>query len=499
MSSTTDESLVVRAPSPRPGKTLENQHRARNSLVINLLLVSTFVVILNETVMSVATPRLMADLGISASSAQWLTSGFLLTMAIIIPISGFLLQRFHTRQLFIAAMSLFLIGTLLAALSPGFELLLIARIIQAGGTAVMVPLLMTTAMTLEPPATRGRRMGSITVVIAVAPAIGPTIAGLILSQFSWRFLFAIMLPLAAVALILGVRRMQNVTEPRPTPVDVLSIVLAALGFGGIVFGLSHIGETGGHIGPGVIAPLAFGAAALAVFIARQVTLQRRDRALLDLRTFTTPSFTLSLVVLAICALVLFGSLILLPLYMQNVLGFTVLQSGLMLLPGGLAMGLSSPVIGRIYDRFGPPPVAIPGTMLITLAMAALTLLSVSTPWWAALPIHVVLSVGLALTFTPLFSAALGSLPTQLYSHGSATINTAQQVAGAIGTAVFISTMAAVSTAHTESGASAQEAVAAGVHAAFLIGAAVSVLGIIVAAFIRKPRTASSTSSTVTGH
>jgi DHA2 family lincomycin resistance protein-like MFS transporter len=495
--STTDESSTVKTPGS--GQVPEPQHQARNALVINLLLVSTFVVILNETVMSVATPRLMTDLGISASSAQWLTSGFLLTMAIIIPISGFLLQRFHTRQLFIAAMSLFLIGTLLAVLSPGFEMLLIARVIQAAGTAVMVPLLMTTAMTLEPPATRGRRMGSITIVIAVAPAIGPTIAGLILSQFSWRFLFAIMLPLAVTALILGVLRMQNVTQPRPTPVDVVSIVLAALGFGGIVYGLSHIGETGGHIGPGVITPLVIGVAALAVFITRQVRLQRRDRALLDLRTFSTPSFTFSLVVLAICALVLFGSLILLPLYMQNVLGLTVLQSGLFLLPGGLALGLSSPVIGRMYDRFGPRPLAIPGTALITFAMAALTFLSASTPWWVALPMHVVLSLGLALTFTPLFSAALGSLPTHLYSHGSATISTAQQVAGAIGTAVFISTMAAVSKVEAESGASAQEAVAAGVHTAFLIGAAVSVLAIVVAAFIHKPRTASNTSSALTAH
>jgi DHA2 family lincomycin resistance protein-like MFS transporter len=352
----------------------------------------------------------------------------------------------------------------------------------------MLPLLMTTAMTLEPPATRGRRMGSITIVIAVAPAIGPTIAGLILSQLSWRFLFAVMLPLAAGALILGALRMQNVTEPRPTPVDVISILLAALGFGGIVFGLSHIGETPGAIGPGVIAPLTVGAVALAAFIFRQIMLQRRDLALLDLRTFKTPVFTLSLAVLAICALVLFGSLILLPIYMQNVLGMNVLQSGLLLLPGGLAMGLSSPVIGRAYDRFGPRPLVIPGTVLITLAMAALTLLSAATPWWAALLMHIALNLGLSMTFTPLFSAGLASLPTHLYSHGSATISTAQQVAGAIGTAVFISTMAAVSTAQTQSGASAQEAVVAGVHAAFIIGAAVSVLGIIVAAFITKPGT-----------
>lgn len=461
-------------------------HAARNSLVINLLLVSTFVVILNETVMGVATPRLMTDFGISASAAQWLTSAFLLTMAVVIPLSGFLMQRFHTRHLYLAAMSLFFAGTLVAALAPGFEVLLVARIIQAGGTAIMVPLLMTTAMTLEPPATRGRRMGSITVVIAVAPAIGPTIAGLILSQFSWRFLFFVMLPLALAALILGALWMKNVTEPVATPVDVFSVVLSALAFGGIVFGLSHIGESGGSVGAGVIIPLAVGVLALAVFILRQVRLQRKDLALLDLRTFKTPVFTLSVIALGISAMVLFGSLILLPIYMQSVLGMSVLQSGLLLLPGGLAMGLSSPIIGRIYDRFGPRPLAIPGTILITLAIAALSLLTVQSPWWILLPIHVTLNIGLAMTFTPLFSTAMSELPTKLYSHGSAAVSTLQQVAGAIGTAVFVSTLSAVSATEMAAGTPAPQAMVAGMHTAFIIAAVISVAGIVIASFVRRP-------------
>jgi DHA2 family lincomycin resistance protein-like MFS transporter len=205
--------------------------------------------------MSVAIPRLMVDLGIPATSAQWLTTAFLLTMAVVIPITGLLMQRFHTRQVFLIAMSLFVIGTVVATVSPGFELLLVARVIQASGTALMVPLLMTTAMTLEPPETRGRRMGSITVVISVAPAIGPTISGLVLNALPWRFLFAIILPVAVAALIVGAVRMPNVTEPRPTPIDALSVVLSAVGFGGLVFGLSHFGESGGTLDPTVLAPL----------------------------------------------------------------------------------------------------------------------------------------------------------------------------------------------------------------------------------------------------
>jgi DHA2 family lincomycin resistance protein-like MFS transporter len=170
MTSATDSTRPATARASL--ETTSLPHAARNKLVINLLLVSTFVAILNETVMSVAIPRLMVDLGIPATSAQWLTTAILLTMAVVIPITGLLIQRFHTRHIFLAAMSLFVIGTMVATVSPGFELLLVARVIQASGTALMVPLLMTAAMTLEPPETRGRRMGSITVVISVAPASG---------------------------------------------------------------------------------------------------------------------------------------------------------------------------------------------------------------------------------------------------------------------------------------------------------------------------------------
>ena len=241
----------------------------RNNLVIRLLLVSAFVVILNETIMGVAIPHLVIDLGITEVAAQWLSTAFMLTMAVVIPITGFLLQRFNTRPIFIAAMSLFSIGTLIAAVAPGFEVLLAGRVVQASGTAIMMPLLMTTVMTLVPPATRGRTMGNISIVIAVAPAIGPTISGIILSTLSWRWMFL---------------RVQNVTEPRKVPIDVLSVIISAIGFGGFVFGLSNIGGAGATFVSSWL-PMIVGIVALAVFVLRQISLQRKDRALLDLRTF----------------------------------------------------------------------------------------------------------------------------------------------------------------------------------------------------------------------
>ncbi|WP_165069257.1 DHA2 family efflux MFS transporter permease subunit [Marisediminicola senii] len=459
---------------------------ARDRLVITVLLVSTFIVILNETIMGVALPRLMDDLDITASAAQWLTSAFLLTMAVVIPITGYLLQRFNTRPVFITAMSLFSLGTLVAAIAPGFAVLLIARVIQASGTAIMFPLLLTTVLTLVEPAARGRMMGNISIVISVAPAIGPTISGLILSVFDWRWMFILVLPIALAALGLGARLLQNITTPVRKPIDVLSVILSAIGFGGLVFGLSTIAESGDEASiPGWV-PLAIGVAALALFVLRQLTLQKRDAALLDLRTFTSRNFSLAVVLMAISMMALFGTIILLPIYMQTVLGLDTLGAGLLLLPGGLLMGLLAPIVGRIYDRSGPTVLLIVGSTIVSAVFWALTMVTENTPTGLLLAAHITLSLGLALLFTPLFSAGLGSVRPKLYSHGSAIVGTVQQLAGAIGTALFVAVMAAVSLGMEMDGASEVVATAAGVRAAFLCGAIISLFAIPVAFMVRRP-------------
>jgi DHA2 family lincomycin resistance protein-like MFS transporter len=460
---------------------------ARNKLVITVLLVSTFVVILNETIMSVAIPHLMDDLGVEASAAQWLTTAFLLTMAVVIPITGFLLQRFTTRAVFITAMSLFSAGTLIAAIAPGFEVLLIARIVQAMGTAIMIPLLFTTVLTLVPETSRGRVMGNISIVISVAPAVGPTISGLILSVLDWRWMFILVLPIAVIALVLGALRIQNVTEPRKTPLDFVSIVLSAIGFGGLVYGLSNLGEVeGGISSPSGWVPLAIGALGLALFILRQLQLQRKDRALLDLRTFKSSGFSLSIGMIMISMIALFGTIILLPIYTQRVLGLDALTTGLLLLPGGLVMGFLAPFVGRFYDKFGPTVLVVPGSIVVSGALWFMTMLTADSSIWMVLAAHVVLSIGLALLFTPLFTSGLAALSPRFYSHGSATVSTVQQLAGAVGIALFITVMTSRSTALAAEGVSAVSATAQGIHSAFIYGAIISLVAIPIAFFIRKP-------------
>lgn len=462
-------------------------HSARNRVVILLLLVSTFTMILNETIMSVALPRLMSDLGVTANAAQWLTTAFLLTMAVVIPVTGFLLQRFHTRTVFIAALSFFSFGTLLCAIAPGLPPLVLGRVVQACGTAMMMPLLMTTVMNLVPPDSRGKTMGNISIVISVAPAIGPTLSGIILNLLGWRWMFWLILPIGLICLAAGLAWLKNVTEPRKVPLDILSVPLAAIGFGGLVYGLSTIGEGHGEEGGMPLwLPLAVGGAVLIAFILRQIALGPKERALLDLRTFRHKIFTVAVVMMGLAMMALFGMIILLPLYMQNVLGMEPVQAGLMLLPGGLLMGLLAPVVGRLFDAHGARKLVIPGSVAVAVALWLMTTFTPETGIAMVLASHITLSAGLAFLFTPLFTSSLGSLPPQLYSHGSALIGTIQQVAGAAGIALFVSVMSVRSAAGVAAGLDEAHALSQGLQAGFMCGAIAS-LGMIAASFfVRRP-------------
>lgn len=443
--------------------------------VIATLLVATFVVILNETIMNVALQRLMVDLGVTAPTVQWLSTGFMLTMAIVIPTTGFILQRLSTRAVFMLAMGLFSSGTLLAALAPGFEILLLARIVQAAGTAIMLPLLMTTILTLVPVSRRGFVMGNVSIAISVAPAMGPTVSGLILEHFSWRFLFVFVLPIALAAFAIGARFLTNIGEKEKTRLDVLSVLLTVPAFGGIVYGLSQIGGEGGPGSPALIA-LAVGAIAMVAFVLRQLRLQKSEAPLLDLRAFTFRMFTVSVLLLVVAMIALFGSVILLPLYLQEIRGLSSLETGLTLLPGGLAMGLLGPFIGRLFDKVGPLPLTVTGSSLLVVALFQFSLLDAGTPVGWIVTLHVGLSLGLALIFTPAFTTGLNPLPPHLYSHGSAIMNTLQQVAGAAGTALLVSIYAVVS---------ASAGMVAGMHAAFLTASVIAVAAVVLAALMRK--------------
>ncbi|MFI6505981.1 MDR family MFS transporter [Streptosporangium sp. NPDC050855] len=455
----------------------------RTPPVIRLLVLATFVVILNETIMINAIPRLMGALNITEQTAQWLSTAFMLTMAAVIPITGWFLQRVSTRGAYATAMSLFLLGTALAAVAPSFEVLLGARIIQASGTAVMMPLLMTTLMQVVPEEDRGRVMGTLSLAISVAPAMGPTVSGVILQFGSWRLLFAVVFPIAAVITWFGLKQLKNVGEPKYSTVDWLSVVTAAAGFGGLVYGLSRF--EGGDTGTAVTI-VAAGLAAIVVFVFRQLSLQKRDVPLLDLRTLRHRTYTIALILMSVAFMAMLGSMILLPLYLQNVRGLSALETGLLVMPGGLAMGLLGPTIGRLFDRFGGRVLVIPGAIGITLALTGFTQITMTMPIWQLLGLHALLMVSLAATFTPVFTLGLGAVPSPLYSHASSILSTLQQVAAAIGTALVVTVMSARSETLVSEGATKVLADLGGMRLAFIIGAALSV-AVVVAALLLPAR------------
>lgn len=470
------------APSQAP-----TSMSARDKTVIGILLIAAFVVIFNETVMSVALPRLMADLHISASTGQWLTTAFMLTMAVLIPTTGFVLQRLTTRTVFILAMSLFSTGTLLAGLSTGFPMLLAARIVQASGTSVMIPLLMTTVLNLVPPQRRGSFMGTVSIVIAVAPAIGPTISGLILQYLSWRFMFFIVLPIALTALIIGALRLVNVGEEVHRPIDLLSVAMTIPAFGLFVYGLNQFGQAGsGKIPVLGIVSLVIGIVFLAIFSLRQLWLQQAGNPLLDLRVFSFPAFRKSLLITLLAMVSLFGMILVLPLYLQQVRGLNTLHTGLLLLPGGVVMAVLSPITGRLYDRYGPRGLMLTGTGLLSVMLVTMVFTTTSSPvWLLAVQYAIMIGAGMGLLMTPAMTNGLNPLPPHLYSHGSATLMTLQQVAGAAGTALLIALLALRAGMLARTGVPALQAQLGGFHLAFLVAAIAAAGAFVLSLFVTK--------------
>lgn len=452
----------------------------RTPTVIRLLVAATFVVILNETIMINAIPRLMTDLEVTERAAQWVSTAFMLTMAAVIPVTGWFLERVTTRRAYAIAMGVFIAGTALSAVAPSFAVLLIGRVIQAGGTAVMMPLLMTTLMTVVPEHDRGRVMGSVTLAISVAPAMGPVISGLVLQVGSWRWLFVLVLPIAASVTWFGLRRLENIGEPEAGAIDWPSVAFAALGFGGLVYGLSRF-ETGSAAVPALT--VAVGLVLIGVFAARQLRLQRTGTPLLDLRILLAGTYAKALVLMSVAFLAMLGSMILLPLYLQNLRGLSPLETGLLVMPGGLAMGLLGPTIGRLFDRVGGRPLVIPGSIGIAVALAGFTRISATMPYWQLLVLHILLMVSLAAAFTPVFTLGLGALPEHLYSHGSSMLGTLQQVAAAFGTALVVTVMSTRSTALRTDGVDAAAAQLDGLRLAFGVSAALALVVIVMAVLL----------------
>ena len=451
------------------------------------LIIGMFVAALNETLMGNALPELMKSFDVTAATAQWLSTAFMLVVGVLVPVTAILQQWFTTRKIFLSAMGLFFVGTVTAAVSPTFSVLLIGRIIQAIGTGMLLPLVMNVIMTIYPPDKRGGAMGMLGLVVMFAPAIGPTLSGLIVDGLSWRWLFYLVLPFALLSILIGAAVLKNVSEVTKPRVDYLSIVLSTIGFGGIVYGFSSAGNHGWSQ-PEVVWTIAGGGVALLLFIWRQLILKQ---PVMDLRAFKYPTFALVAVLLFVLLMTFFSSAIMLPMFMQGVLLVTAFKSGLILLPGGIINGFMAPVSGKLFDKFGARVLVIPGLVVAVISLWQFTRFDEATSTGFLVAIHIALMIGIALVMMPAQTAGLNQLPSHLHPHGTAILNTLQQVSGAIGTALYISIMSSGQKQYL-SGANDPQApaeiakgLASGINNAFWFGFIIALVALVLSLFIRK--------------
>lgn len=404
--------------------------------MIAILFIGAFVAFLNNTLLNVALPTIMEEFDVKPSQVQWLTTGYMLVNGILIPASAYFIQKFKNRTLFITAMSLFTLGTLIAFIAPGFWILVAGRMIQACGSAIMMPLLMNVMLIAFPIERRGTAMGLFGLVMIMAPAIGPTLSGFIVENYSWRILFAVILPFALIPLVLAIFKLKNITPQRDVTLDKFSLVLSSLGFGGLLYGFSVAGDEGwtSFI---VIATLAVGSLSLLMFILRQL---RLEQPLLEFRIYKYPMFALASAISIVLSAAMFSGMILTPLYVQTTRGFSPLDSGLLMLPGALVMAVMSPITGRLFDSFGAKWLAITGLSISVATTYALSMLTMETSYSSIMFLYTMRMFGFSMIMMPIMTNGLNQLEAHHYPHGTAMNNTLQQVSGAIGSAIFLTIM-----------------------------------------------------------
>lgn len=451
-----------------------------NKPIIILLLSGGFISILNQTTMITAIPPIMEEMGVSANTGQWLTTIFMLVNGIMIPVTAFLIERFTTRQLFTTAMSIFTVGTFFAAIAFDFNTLIMGRIVQSVGAGIMMPLMQSVFLLMFPVKSRGMAMGLVGLVISFAPAIGPTVSGWIITTYSWRAVFYIILPIGILEVLIGLKVMRNVTTLTYPKLDIFSIVLSSFGFGGLLYGFTSAGNNGWGSTITIIS-LFIGAIALLFFILRQLRIQV---PMLEFRVFKNPIFTLSVVLPMIAFLGLIGTETLVPLYMQNMRGFTAMESGLAILPGALINGMMSPITGKIFDRYGAKWLGVVGFSIITGSTLAFAFLGIGTTMLTITMLYAIRMFGISMVMMPATTAGLNQLKDSLIPHGIAMTNTLRQVAASIGTAVIITVMT-ISTTSAESNPTINHPSIHGANVAFMVLTIISAVGIFLSFFIEK--------------
>lgn len=441
--------------------------------ILSILLAGAFITILNQTLITTALPPIMKDFDVTQNTVQYLQSTFMLVNGIMIPITAFLIAKFTTRRLFIFAIGIFTFGTLVSAVAPSFSLLLIGRILQGMGAGIMMPLLQTIMFLIFPIEARGRAMGIFGVVIAFAPAIGPSLSGYLVDQFPWRSVFYVVLPIGLIITISSYFVLKNVTEQTDPKLDIPSILLSTLGFGGLLYAFSIAGNVG-WFSISVLISGIVGTITLILFIRRQTQLKE---PILQFKVFSYRLFSLTTILGMIVFGAMISSTVILPLYMQNLLGFNAFHSGLAMLPGAVVMGVMNPINGSLFDKYGAKWLLRIGLTILTLTTFVFATLTTETTFAYIATLNALRMFGISMVMMPSTTLGLNQLPNHLIPHGSAMNNTFRQMAGAIGTAILITIM---TTAAKDETIKSQ---VIGVNMSFFVTGIIALIGLVIAFMI----------------
>lgn len=411
----------------------------KDMVMVVVLLAGVLLAVLNQTLLSPALPSIMSDLGVNATTVQWLTSGYSLVEAIIIPLAAYLIGRFSTRQLFICAMAIFAAGSLVASIGPNFWFLLLGRILQATGTAVAMPMVSTVILLVFPREKRGTAMGVIGLVIGFAPAVGPSIAGFLVDTVGWRALFGIVTGFAVVVVLLGVILLHNYGDFKRTTFDKLSVVLSSIGLVSLLYGLSTF-SSGANLVLS-IGLIVVGIIVIALFTKRQLGL---ETPMLNVKILQSNRYATSVIVIMIIQAALVGAGVVLPLYIQQVRAYSALTSGLVILPGAVLGAIMGMIGGRMFDRCGVRRVVIPGSIIVLAGGIGFSLLGLNTDILLIALANTLLMMGMQFMTTPTNTWGINSLPNEVLQHAQSLSNTMNQVAASIGTALLVSMSALAS-------------------------------------------------------
>ncbi|WP_332236684.1 DHA2 family efflux MFS transporter permease subunit [Sporolactobacillus sp. KGMB 08714] len=445
------------------------------------LLISAFIGMFGETAINIALTPLMKALHVSAPTVQWLSTGYLLIVGILVPVSGLLIRWFTTRQLLFSALAAFIAGTFIAAMAQGFPMLLTGRLIQGIATGILIPLLFNTVMAIYPPQKRGTAFGMVGLILMFSPAIGPTVAGLILNALGWQWIFWLMLPFLILALVVSIIFCKDVNTVTRPEIDPLSIFLSTLGSGGIVAGCSFAGDLG-WTSTAVLFLLAIGVISIILFSIKQL---KMENPMLNIRGFKIPMFTVGIVEVVTSFSIIMSAMLLLPMYWQGGKLLSAAIAGLLLLPGGIVNGLVSVISGRLYDLYGPKWLVKIGAALNIIAAIMFVNIRVSSSYVYVIGANILLMIGMPLVITCSQTNGLNALPKELSPDGSAIMNTGQQICGAIAIALTTTFLAAGENVYRATiGHSTAEMLTNGVKYGFTFTLVLAIIGFVLSLFMK---------------